>query len=204
MSDTINVKKRNETGTLRMRRLRKSGHIPAVLYGHGEGCVNLSAPVNEVGRVVEAGNQIIKLSGDETGSALIREVQWDAFGTSVLHLDLNRIEANEKVEVTINLETHGEAPGTKQGGIVQLILHEVTLLCPANLVPDNIEVDINHLGIDGVIKVSDLSIPDGAEMLTHEEDTVAVCAEPTAQPAEDEEGDAAEPEVIGDDEASNE
>ena len=179
MSDTITVKKRNETGSLRMKRMRQTGQIPAVLYGHGEGTVMLSALGKEVDKVVEAGHQIIQLSGDESGSALIKDVQWDAFGDTVLHLDFARIDANELVEVHLQLHLHGEAPGEKNGGVVQLLQHEIIILCPANKVPENIVVEVGELELDGIISASDLKLPEGAELAGHPEDTIATCAEPT-------------------------
>ena len=179
MSDTITVKKRNETGSLRMKRMRQTGQIPAVLYGHGEGTVMLSALGKEVDKVVEAGHQIIQLTGDEAGSALIKDVQWDAFGDTVLHLDFARIDANEKVEVHLQLRLHGEAPGEKDGGVVQVLQHEIVILCPANKVPENIVVEVGELELDGVISASDLKLPEGAELTGNPDDTIATCAEPT-------------------------
>ena len=108
MADLLNVEARDTTGTLRMRRLRKSGKVPAVLYGHGEGTVSLTILQKEIDRVVGHGGHIVELKGAVTEGALIKAVQWDAFGSSILHVDLTRIDPNEKVEVTLPVELKGD------------------------------------------------------------------------------------------------
>ena len=201
MSDAISVKKRDETGTLRMRRLRKSGHIPAILYGHGEESVALTLKTNEVEKMVRAGRHIVELTGDVSESALIKEVQWDAFGSDILHLDLARVDASESVEVTIAIDLRGVAPGTKAGGVVKHVMHEIEIRCPANKLPEHLEVSINDLELDGVITAGDIALPDAAELTCDPGDLVVTCVAPTVteEPTEEEAAAAAaaEPEVIG-------
>ena len=110
-----------------MKRLRQTGKIPAVLYGHGEGTVMLTASEKEINKMIDAGSHIIDLAGEVSGTALVKEVQWDALGSNVLHLDLARVDANEKVEVTLQVVLHGEAPGVKDGGVVSLVRKELLL-----------------------------------------------------------------------------
>jgi len=186
-----------------MKRLRQSGKIPAVLYGHGEGTVMLTASEKEINKMIDIGSHIVDLAGEVTGTVLVKEVQWDALGSNVLHLDLARVDANEKVEVTLQVELHGEAPGLKNGGVVSLVQKEVTILCPVSAVPDNLVCEVGALELDGVISASDLSLPNGAELAGSPDETIASCQEPkAAAPAEEEEGDAAaQPEVIGEDKA---
>lgn len=200
MSDTITVTKRTETGSLRMKRLRQTGLVPAVMYGHGEGTVLLTAPAKEIFKVVEAGSAIVKLSGDATGSAQIKEVQWDALGDNVVHLDLARIDENEKVEVDVQLKLHGECPGEKDGGVIKLLQKQITIFCPANLVPDQLLVEVGEVQLDDTVSVSDIVLPEGAEFAGNPDDTLLTCAKPTVkeEPEEDaaapaEEGEAAAP-----------
>ena len=194
MSDTITVTKRTETGSLRMKRLRQTGLVPAVMYGHGEGTVLLTAPAKEIFKVVEAGSAIVKLSGDATGSAQIKEVQWDALGDSVLHLDLARIDENEKVEVDVQLQLHGECPGEKDGGVVKLLQKQITILCPANLVPDQLLVEVGEVQLDETVSASSIVLPNGAELAGNPDDTILTCAKPSvkAEPEEDDAAPAAE------------
>ena len=199
MADTLTVKKREETGSLRMKRLRQSGQIPGVLYGHGEGTMTLSVSEKELNKVINHGSYIVSLSGDAKDSALIKDVQWDAFGMKVLHIDLTRVDANEAVEVTLPLELRGDAIGTHHGGVVNFHQHEITILCPANKMADKIEVKINDLDVDQTISASDVVLPEGATLAEAGTTPIVSCALPSGDaPAEDEAAaGAAEPEVIG-------
>ena len=205
LADILNCEKRESTGTLRMRRLRQSGLVPAVLYGKGEN-KSLQIPSKDVNAAVHHGSQIVKLRGCCSESALIKEVQWDAFGIEILHLDLGRIGASEAVELTLPLELVGEAPGTKSGGMVKHLHHSLTVRIPADAVPEKLEVRINDLELHGSIKAEEISLPEGATLIDPPDEVVVQCVDAVGQEtAEDEDGgDAAEPEVIGrksDDEA---
>lgn len=198
MSDILNVEKRSDTGTLRMRRLRAGGRIPAVLYGHGLEVINLSADAREVNRIVSHGAHIVKLAGGLSESALIKEVQWDAVGTDVVHLDLARIDETEAVDVEITLELRGEAPGLAEGGIVRLMVHEVEIRCAANELPDHLEIRLNDLHLNQNITAADLHLPPSASLLVDPHLVLVTCEMPQAL-AEDgaEAADTAEPEIIG-------
>jgi large subunit ribosomal protein L25 len=205
VSDTINVSARDETGTLRMRRLRKQGQIPAVLYGHGEGTVKLSVSESDLNRAIQHGSHIVTLAGQCNENALIKDVQWDAFGVNILHLDLTRVSATEEVEVTLPIELKGEAPGTHEGGVVKFMKHEVTILCPANKLPDKIELKINNLELDQVISAGDVPLPDSAKLACDPDEPIVGCSMPTEVSEETEAvEEGAEPEVIGAKEEENE
>ena len=197
----LTVEKRNETGTLRMRRLRKTGKVPAVLYGHGEGTVMLTATEKEINKMIDQESHIVDLAGEVTGTALVKDVQWDALGSNVLHLDLARVDADEKVEVNLQIELHGEAPGVKNGGVVLLVQHDITILCPVSGVPDHIICEVGELELDAVVSAGDLKLPENAELTGSPDETIASCQEPKEEIVEETEGDADQPEVIGEDKA---
>jgi len=201
MSDTVTAKTRTETGTLRMRRLRKSGFVPAVLYGHGESSVPLQLASREVDAAIRQGSQIVELKGDMNESALIKHVQWGPLGSVVLHLDLLRIDATEQIEVSVPIELRGESPGTRDGGIVNQLAHEAQIRCPANRLPEKFELTINELALNQSLAFSDLELPAGIELLDSPDEVIVQCSEPVATPEEDEaegaEAAAEEPEIIG-------
>ncbi len=199
MTDILNCEKREFTGTLRNRRLRKAGSTPAILYGRGES-VSLSIPTKDIDAVMRHGSQIVELKGGLNESAMIKEVQWDPFGMDVLHLDLTRIDAGEAVQLTLQVELVGVAPGTRTGGMVKHVLHEVEVECPASDVPDKLELRINDLELDGVLKASDIPLPGKAVLITDPDEMVVQCVEVVEQAeaeGEEAEAGAAEPEVIG-------
>ena len=198
MAEILNCEKRDFTGTLRNRRMRSSGKTPAVLYGRGEN-LNLSIETKDISAAIRHGSRIVELKGDCNESALIKEVQWCAFGVDVLHLDLTRIDATESVELTLKVELVGDAPGSKAGGTVKQLLHRIDVLCPAQNVPDKLELKINDLELNGILKVSDIPLPEGAELVTAADEVTVQCVEVTESEPEEQDPNAApaEPEVIG-------
>src|SRR5688500_7661197 len=107
MSDTLEVKKREKLGTSSTRRLRATGLIPVNLYGHGEANASLAVPVAQVKAVIKHGGKLVKLSGDVTETALLREVQWDTYSKDIIHIDLIRVSEKELVETTVSIELKG-------------------------------------------------------------------------------------------------
>lgn len=195
---TLTVKRREEVGKRRNRRLRNSGCIPAVLYGHKKESLSISVPVEQMEAAVRHGNRFVELAGDIKEQAFIKDVQWNTWGNEILHVDFARVDAHEKVNVTIPVEIRGEAPGIKEGGVVKHILHSIELECEAADVPEKIEVNINQLEFNQAIHVSDLELPKGARALI-ELTTLVVNCTPQVEVAEEQEGEAGEnePEIIG-------
>jgi large subunit ribosomal protein L25 len=180
-----------------MKRMRQAGQIPAVLYGHGQDTVMLALSEKELNRAIDHGSHIVQLKGAANESALIKQVQWNAFGSRVLHIDLTRVDANEAVEVTLPLELKGEteAPGARAGGVINFVQHQVTILCPANVIPEKIEVKINELEVNQIIHAKDVPLPEGASLAENEHNAIVTCAMPAGET--EEEAVATEPEVIG-------
>jgi large subunit ribosomal protein L25 len=199
MAETLNAVTREQLGTKNTRRLRKSGQVPAVIYGHGEKTISLAIPTGEVHAAIRHGARLVDVKGAVTDSALIREVQWDAFGIEVLHLDLTRVSADETVQVYVVIELRGEAPGTKEGGVLQHVTHEVEIECLARSIPEKLEVSVNELHVGDSILAAALPLPEGGKLLSSTEAVVVQCVEAAVE--DDEEAvpgaDVAEPEVIG-------
>lgn len=199
MAQVLPVESRNAQGKRFNRRLRESGRIPAVLYGHGLENVPLAVPSEELTAVIRHGSRMVSLTGAVNESAFIRDLQWDTWGTHILHVDLTRISEHEIVEVKVVVELRGEAPGVREGGVVNQHIHEVEIACPASVIPEKLEVNINHLKLDGSVSLADLVLPQGAKLLDSDLDTIVVdCVVPAELPEEGA-GEAApgEPEVIG-------
>lgn len=198
MTDVLTTVKRDERGTKRIRRLRATGMVPAILYGHGKESVSLSIPAAEFDAAMRHGSHVVTLKGDVSDEALIKDVQWDAFGSEVLHVDFTRVSQSDRVEVSLPVELRGEAPGAQNGGIIELVLHEVTIECPVSALPDKLEVKINDLDVGDAIHVSQLELPARATLVTDEHEVVVHCVQPTAEPEEEAEGGApSEPELVG-------
>lgn len=198
MAEVLNVKVRKETGKRPVRRLRKAGAVPAVLYGHGEQTLSLAIPHAEVSAAVRHGSRLVELKGELTEKAFIRDLQWDTFGLEVVHMDLARISEHERVKVQVTVELRGEAPGVKEGGVVQHLIHELSIECPVSAIPDKLSVRLSSLNKGSEIKVSDVSVPEGVKVLTPPDEIVVHCVEPVEAPEESGVSmEGAEPEVIG-------
>ncbi len=194
---TINVKKRDAFGKRRNRRLRNEGNVPAVLYGHKQAVQPLTISAEEIEAVVRHGNRFVELAGELREKAFIKDVQWNTWGTQILHVDFARVSEHEKVQVTIPVELRGDAPGTKDGGVVKHVLHSIELVCEAAAIPEKLEVNINHLEFNQVIHVVDLELPAGATTTIEPTAVVVSCSLPTEVSEEVSTDDDTQPEIIG-------
>jgi large subunit ribosomal protein L25 len=199
MAEQMVVELRDQRGKLDNRRLRRSGKIPAVLYGHGQENVCLAVSADALGKALRHGSRLIDLTGAVSESAFIRDMQWDTWGTHVLHVDFTRISADEIVEVTLTIELRGEAPGVRAGGVVDQLIHDVEIACPAGSIPEKLQVNINHLKLEDKITLAELKLPEGAKLLVEDLEAIVVqCIIPQELPEEGAaEAVAGEPEVIG-------
>ncbi len=177
--------------------LRYSGQTPAVLYGHGEQNVCLSVPSDLLAASLRHGGRLVGLTGAVNESAFIRDLQWDTYGKHVLHVDFTRINVDELVKVHLTVELRGLAPGLKEGGVVDHLIHEVHIECPAGSIPEKLYVSVNNLKLNDEIKIAQLELPPNSKIFGDPEAIVVHCIIPVERP-EEEGGEAvAEPEVIG-------
>jgi len=199
MALQLAVEPRADQGKHNNRRLRRSGKIPGVLYGHDLENVSLSVAADILTAAIRHGSRLVSLTGAVNESAFIRELQWDTWGTHIVHVDFTRISEHEIVEVRVPVELRGEAPGVREGGVVVQLIHEVELACPASLIPEKLAVNINHLALSQSILLSSLEVPQGAKVLAADLEAVMVeCVVPMELPEEGAgEAAAGEPEIIG-------
>ena len=158
-----------------MKRLRQTGQIPAVLYGLGKDSLMLSADAKQLNKVIHLGNPVVTLSGAANEEVLIKQVQWDAFGIDVLHVDFTRLDKDQVVEITVPLELKGDSPGAKKGGDVNLLMHDIKLNCPISSIPEKLGVGIDSLDLDQSISAGDLSLPEGISLGIPAETPVVNC-----------------------------
>ena len=199
MALQLAVQSRETQGKHGNRRLRQSGTIPGILYGHGLECVPLAVAADELTAAIRHGSRLVSLTGAVSESAFIRDLQWDTWGTHILHVDFTRISEHEIVEVRVPVELHGEAPGVREGGVVVQHVHEVEIACPASVIPEKLEVNINHLALNASVSLAGLTLPEGAKVLAADLEAVVVeCVVPAELPEEGAaEAAPGEPEIIG-------
>jgi len=195
MIETIEVQKRDDIGSWKMRKLRATGFVPAILYGHGEANVCLAVKVESVLALVRHGSKLVSLTGAISDTALLREVQWDSMGSEIVHLDFARVSQTESVEVSLPIHLHGEAPGAIGAGQLRFVTHEVTIKCPAASLPEFLTVDISNLQLGHSIHVNEMVLPEGATPVTPGSVVIVQVVAP-AQSADDATAVGAEPELI--------
>jgi len=198
MSLELKVRVRSEMGRAAVRRLRRGGEVPAILYGHREENIPLAVSAADIHHLVTLGTKLVELRGAVNQSALVREVQWDPFGAEVLHVDFFRVSAEEKVATTVPILLRGEAVGSRSGGIVEQVLHEIDIECPVGLLPDRLELNIQPLQVGSALHVRDLVLPAGARALADPELIVVHCVLPRGAQAEAPAAPTpSEPELVG-------
>jgi large subunit ribosomal protein L25 len=207
MADAVKIQveardpqKNKGTGSRVARRLRAQGRIPAVIYGHKQAVVPISLSRESVWEMIKKSTHLAELSlGDTTEIALVRDVQWDHLGKEILHLDFGRVSADETIETEVRIDLRGTSPGVAEGGVLELLVHSLSVTCRANAIPDSIKIDVSGLHLNQALHVKDLTgLPEGVK-IDADDDTLVVHV--TARAAEAEPGAAdvegsVQPEVI--------
>jgi large subunit ribosomal protein L25 len=207
-NNVVHATARKANGKNEARRTRKTGRVPATLYGAGKPPVSVSVDPKQMTAILHSAtghNTIFELQLDgETTMAMIVDWQHEPIRGAVLHLDLKRIAMDKSLLVKVPIRLVGEAPGVKQeGGILEQVLREIELECLPSDIPAHLEVDISALVSGQVLRVKDLPHTGKLHFVTEEEAPVAhivyVKEVVTAAPAEagaEVAAAPAEPEVI--------
>jgi large subunit ribosomal protein L25 len=197
--ETRDPVKNKGTGSRVARRLRAAGRIPAVIYGHKKAVIPVSLVRGDVWKMIKTPGHLADLEvGESTETVLIRDVQWDHLGKEILHLDFSRVSAEEVIETEVAVELRGQAAGVANGGILEHLVHSLSINCRAGAIPDSIKIDVSQLDVDQGIHVSELILPPDVTVNAEPEVLLvhvvlrAVAEEPAAPEAES----AAGPEVI--------
>jgi large subunit ribosomal protein L25 len=202
---TLSAKAREGQGKGDNRKLRQTGYIPAVIYGHGEQTRSVAVNAHELELLfsrVHVENTIIDVNveGEKKAiRALVREVQKHPARGQIVHVDFYQVHAGERVHIQIPLNFVGTAVGVRNGGMLQHTMDELDVKVSSDNIPANIEVDVSELDIGDSVHVSDLKIPAGIEVLDPGERSVCSVTPPQAGIAEAAPVEAAtpsEPEVI--------
>lgn len=181
----IVAQKRDKMGKESARASRKSGWVPAVLYGKGIDTISLMVEEKNARRILrnDGSHSLINLTVEGGAKAenfltLIGNVQRDPFQKELLHLDFHLVKLDEKVHITVPIVLHGEPVGVKQGGVLEQVLWEVDVKALPRELPEHIEVDIAKLGLDESIHVKDLQVSAGIEIDAEADEPVVVIHSP--------------------------
>ena len=163
----IAAQQRDRRGSRYSQRLRKSGRLPAVVYGHGSDPLSISVDQKETLRHLSEGNHVfnVVIDGGSEETCLVKDLQFGFLGDDVIHVDFARVNLDEKVTINMTLDFHGVPAGAKKGGtIVVHDLSELEIECAVRDMPDSLRIDLEHF--DEIIHVSDLKLPEGVVAVT--------------------------------------
>ena len=200
MSDinAISAEARELRGKGPARRLRNEGRIPAIIYGGDGGPVSVSISLSEFRREFRRPGFFTRLYDlkmeNESLRVLPRDVQLHPVTDSPLHADFLRYVKGAKIAVfvAVRFEGHDECEGLKRGGVINVVRHEVELLCPVEAIPDSLVINLAGLNIGDSVHISHIELPEGvAPTITERDFTVATVAAPTIH-VEEEEGEGEE------------
>lgn len=187
----LNAETREQRGSSAVHKLRQQGKLPATVYGMGQEPVALTVSARDLNDLLRAGHGAnvlvdLKIPGQShAGSvaAMIREVQRHPVRRDLLHVDFQWVSLREKVIVKVPIHVEGDAPGLKEGGALDQVLHEIEVECLPGAIPDALVVDITGMGILDSKHVSDLVAPEGVAIHHEPSDAVVTIAPPISMAA---------------------
>lgn len=193
MSKSYNLiaTKRDRAGKGSSRALRKTGLIPAIIYGNNEEPISIALSYKDIYYKIYGGGFLTNIANIEidgkTIQALPKTYQLDSVTDTPLHVDFLRINKDSVVNVKLPLHFLNEnnCPGIKRGGVLNIVHHEIECSVRAQNIPSSIEIDLKGYEIGDSIHLADINLPEGTQAITHENDlTLATISAPIT--AEDE------------------
>ena len=173
----LTVEERPEKGSRAARRLRREGLVPGVVYGGGNGdCIPFKIGARDLRQALLASSAVIDLSIG-SGKALpviVKDQQHHPVRGEIVHIDLLQVRLDEKIQTTVPLELEGveEAPGVKEGGVMEHVTRELNIEALPTSIPERIVADVSGMDPAATMHLSELSAPEGVEFLDDPEETI--------------------------------
>jgi large subunit ribosomal protein L25 len=200
-STKLDVNSRAAGGSREVRRLRRSGRVPGVLYGGGGEAVSFDADARELRLALARSGAVLDLSvdGGKATPVVLKETQRDPVRGETVHIDLLRVRLDQAISAIVPIELTGteDAPGVKEGGVLEQITREANVEALPTAIPESIVHDIGEMQIGDHIGLADLTVPDGVTLLDDLEETVVATLSPPRLQAETEEEIESETELVG-------
>jgi large subunit ribosomal protein L25 len=183
----LRAEPRSGTGKGAAFQIRQKGLVPGVIYGGKEEPQNIAVDYRTLERHVETGTFLttllmLEVDGKKT-RVLPRALQVDPVSDRPVHIDFMRLTEGAKIRIAIPVHFHnqGESPGLKRGGVLNVVQHDIDVICPADNIPDTIEVDLTGLDIHDSIHISSITLPEGVKSIIRGRDfTICSIVAPTS------------------------
>ena len=186
----LSISPRPPEGSRATRRLRRSGRVPGVLYGGDADPLTFSADARELRHALAAAGAVLEVSDGGTATpAILKSAQYHPVRGETMHVDLLRVDLNVAIHAVVALELTGgeDAPGAKEGGVLEQITRELNIEALPSAIPEAIFHDVSNMDINDTITLADVTVPAGVTLLDDvEETTVATLTPPRIATDEDE------------------
>jgi large subunit ribosomal protein L25 len=195
------VQRREPAGSRATRRLRREGFVPGVVYGGGEDPVPFAVPARELRLALAHAGAVMELAldGEKSTPVVLKDQQVDAVRGDTLHVDLLRVRLDVAIQTTVPLEllNSEEAPGVKEGGVLEHVTRELNVEALPNEIPDVIEHDVSGMEMNDTLTLAAVAAPAGVTLLDDPDETVIATLTPPRLEVEPEEEIEEETELVG-------
>ena len=200
-ANKLDVTSRSADGSRSARRLRRSGRVPGIVYGGGADPVVIDVDARELRIALAGAGAVIDLSvdGSKPTPVVLKDSQRDPVRGQTTHVDLLRVRLDEKIRATVPLELENvdDAPGVKQGGVLEQITRELEVEALPTAIPESVTHDVSAMEIGDTILLSAVRAPEGVVLLDDPEETVVATLSPPRLQTEVAEEIEAETELVG-------
>jgi len=188
-SSTLSVTRRDPSGSRAARRLRRDGTVPGIVYGGGEEPIPFQVDARTLRQALAHAGAVLDLSidGEDSTPVVVKELTRHPVGGNALHVDLLRVRLDRPIQATVALELTGadDAPGTKEGGVLEHVTREVTIEALPGDIPDALEHDVSEMQIGDTVTLAQVTVPDKVTLIGDQELVVATLTPPRLQVEEE-------------------
>jgi large subunit ribosomal protein L25 len=175
---TLKVSQRDTFGSRASRRLRREGLVPGVVYGHGGDARPFQVPARELRVLLSEGHTLLdlELDGSKAVPVVIKEQQNHPVRGDVLHFDCLEVRLDEEIqaEVAVELEGADQAPGVREGGVLEHVTREITVEALPTAIPEQITVDVSEMDINDTINLASVAMPSGVKLMADEPEEITI------------------------------
>jgi large subunit ribosomal protein L25 len=196
---TLEAIPRETEGSRAVRRLRREGRVPGVLYGGGEPPVSFSVDERELRHALAAAGAVVELTIDgATASAMLKDAQRHPVRGETMHVDFLRVDLDQPIQSTVPLHLTGgdDAPGVRDGGVLEHVTHELTVEALPREIPEAIEHDVSGMALNETMTLAGVSAPRGVTIVDDPDTVIATITAPSSEVSSDAEIEQ-ETEVVG-------
>jgi large subunit ribosomal protein L25 len=182
----LKAETRKEVGTKRAARLREQKKIPAIIYGHKQQPAAIAIDEHAFAEGLGRGHRLFDVEIDgKTEKLMIKSVQRDYLGSTIIHADFIRVDLSEMVKVEVPLSFKGIPAGAQEGGLLEEHLVRLEIECAVVEIPASIEVSVKALAIGDSLFAKDVVLPAGVKLITNPDALLIACHLPAAAPIEE-------------------